>query len=282
METQIKTIVREVTPELAKELLSRNGVNRLLRDRKINQFLHDMINGNWYLTAQGISVSKTGRLIDGQHRLSAIIKYGKGVEMMITYGIDDAAFIAYDCGFNRTSGDVFHIMNIPNGNGVAAGIKKYLMRISNPDANYRQFKGNSTGGAYNAVYITHKDVINEYESNPVFWNNLFNTCAKCYSKYRLFQTPMLMGFCAYMSNIKEYKLDKVVQFINEVNGVNESTCDATRLLREVISRDKLSIKKLTALTMAALFNKAWNHYIKGSNLKLLKYDSEREEFPELI
>ena len=72
MNGQVKTI----TPNVAELMLRTNENNRPLSQRKVREYAHDMRNGNWTLTHQGILVGRGGKLIDGQHRLRACIEAG--------------------------------------------------------------------------------------------------------------------------------------------------------------------------------------------------------------
>ena len=69
-----KTIV---TPQKAQEWLKHNDANRPLNQERINEYLKMMKDGDWKESHQGIAIGKGGKVIDGQHRLHALIRYGK-------------------------------------------------------------------------------------------------------------------------------------------------------------------------------------------------------------
>ena len=97
--------VVEITPELAKKWLAANKDNRHARPSHINNLAREIKNGKWTLTHQGIAFSSAGRLIDGQHRLEAIIAAGEPVFMAVFIGLDDNMFGALDRGIRRTLTD---------------------------------------------------------------------------------------------------------------------------------------------------------------------------------
>jgi len=80
--------------------------NRKLRQTVVDRYARDMLNGEWNLTHQGIAFDKTGRLIDGQHRLAAIQKAGVQVKMVVVRDAPSTAFDHVDIGFGRTTADV--------------------------------------------------------------------------------------------------------------------------------------------------------------------------------
>jgi len=82
------TTTELVTPEKAAVYLEKNKVNRDIRKVHVAE-IADLINREkWQLNHQGIAFNKNGDLLDGQHRLLAIIKSGKTVPLRITRNLD--------------------------------------------------------------------------------------------------------------------------------------------------------------------------------------------------
>ena len=82
----MKSYVVEVHEILAKEWLEKNTFNRKLSRHTVNKYASDMKAGNWTLNHQGIAFDDAGVLVDGQHRLMAVIESGVTVPMMVTWG----------------------------------------------------------------------------------------------------------------------------------------------------------------------------------------------------
>jgi len=75
-----------VTPDMAKAWLERNHPeNRGLNWAHVETLTLDMRSGNWKLTHQGIAFDADGFLIDGQHRLQAVVLANETVPLMVTY-----------------------------------------------------------------------------------------------------------------------------------------------------------------------------------------------------
>jgi len=67
----------DITPDFAAELLRRRHANqRPLKERYIRELADAMLAGRWRWTADAIRLDSDLLVIDGQHRLSAIIKSG--------------------------------------------------------------------------------------------------------------------------------------------------------------------------------------------------------------
>lgn len=101
--------VEKITPEIAAEYLKANVGNRAIRRSKVRSYATMIKRGEWLLTDQGISFDVTGRLQNGQHRLSAVIVAGVPVDMYVTRGCDPRAFLVLDQGVKRDTADVFAI-----------------------------------------------------------------------------------------------------------------------------------------------------------------------------
>lgn len=96
----MKFNIEKITPEKASEYLSQNSVNRNISVNTVDKYADDMKNGAWQLNGQPIVFGASGRLLDGQHRLSAIAKSGVPVMVAVVRGVDDSISV-YDVGRAR-------------------------------------------------------------------------------------------------------------------------------------------------------------------------------------
>lgn len=94
-----------ITPTIAAELLSKNVNNRPIRKAIVNSYAKQMSQGRWKMTHQGIAFDDNGNLLDGQHRLHAIIQSGVSVLMTVASGVDPSSRIAMDDHARRTLSD---------------------------------------------------------------------------------------------------------------------------------------------------------------------------------
>ena len=104
------------------------GENRSLTNSKIKRYHRVMEDARWKKTHQGMMFDTTGRLRDGQHRLGAMIRYGKPLQFWVCFGCDPESFDAVDQGEKRTAADLLSIDKIPNSALTAATVNM-LLRI---------------------------------------------------------------------------------------------------------------------------------------------------------
>lgn len=93
----MKVYVKTFTPNVAEEYLAMNTANyRKLNLSMVSRYAKDMSDGMWKENGEPIEISKSGKLLNGQHRLRAIIKSGVTVNMVVVEDIDDNAVTTYD------------------------------------------------------------------------------------------------------------------------------------------------------------------------------------------
>ena len=80
----MKTTIINITPERAQHLLDSSPGNRPLNTGNIAAFSRDMATNRWHLTHQGLLLGHKNMLIDGHHRMHALIKANKAQEFMVT------------------------------------------------------------------------------------------------------------------------------------------------------------------------------------------------------
>lgn len=118
----------DLTPEDAAKLLavSQGHHQRKLRQSNLNRLIHAIQSGQWRETHQAIALNRDGVVIDGQHRLTAIVAAGHTVRVAIARDVDDATFDVIDTGSVRSPYDVLTLAGVTNAAKMAASCR-YLL-----------------------------------------------------------------------------------------------------------------------------------------------------------
>lgn len=97
-----------ITPAKAKAMLERNFEGqRNIRKNVVDKYASDMRSGAWNESVGGlIVVSDTNKVIDGQHRLRAVIESDTPIEFYVQTGVEESAYKVIDSGISRTVQDV--------------------------------------------------------------------------------------------------------------------------------------------------------------------------------
>lgn len=116
----------QVTPEIAVQLLQNNyGHNRPLKASVVKRYANMMRTDEWNArAADPIKVSVDGMLLNGQHRMNAVIISGETIPMTIETGLEVGDYKSIDQGSTRTGADI--IGEEKNRYAKAAGIKAII------------------------------------------------------------------------------------------------------------------------------------------------------------
>lgn len=104
-------LVESINPEKAKAYLSMSKGNRKLAPAVVKMFARDMASGNWKCTHQAIAFDENGVLIDGHHRLSAVIKAGVNVNMLVARNVPHDTIEYVDTGRCRSLRDTLYYVD---------------------------------------------------------------------------------------------------------------------------------------------------------------------------
>lgn len=132
MDTRVTTI----TPDMARQMLMSNmKCNRPVQKATVHSYARMMKSGRWNLTHQGIAFDENGELVDGQHRLNAVIEANVPVQMNVTRNVRRAPgeMFTIDMGRRRTYSNVTQMSGIEDPVYRNAGIyvsayMRYKMR----------------------------------------------------------------------------------------------------------------------------------------------------------
>lgn len=259
-----KTQVVNVTPEVAARLLEMNISNRPEKKQKIQIYAAHMRRGLWKLNGEAIHISKTGRLLNGQNRLQAVIKSGCSIDFLIVSGLDDETFSTFDqCG-TRSPADILAIKGIKNYQRVSSAIGGYFRlrqrmtphkSILSRDCNLRTSK---------------EDYISEYESSPELYDEVVNFCLKCHRRLNILSYGYLTSLVIYLIKNKLHTKQLVFHFINKLHFGENISNDTISALRDALIKDGLSQTKMTAVTKEAMIAKCWNAYFKNKSIKQIR------------
>lgn len=103
-----------IDPDKAAIYLEHNDTNRMLSKTHVNYLSHIIKSGNWSLTHQGIAFDVEGNLLDGQHRLQAIIHSGMEVPVLVFRATIVSDRTKIDYGRVRTINDIFKMEGLTN------------------------------------------------------------------------------------------------------------------------------------------------------------------------
>lgn len=119
--SKVRAEVVRVTPQIAGDWLNRNTRNRPLRPGRVEQLAAVITRGEWELNGDAIRWNEDGTaLLDGQHRLWAVVEADEPIDTLVVYGIATVAQETMDMGARRNLKDVLALRGIRDAAKLAA------------------------------------------------------------------------------------------------------------------------------------------------------------------
>jgi len=184
-----------VTPTMAAEFLKRNRGNRPISRRRVKAFAKLISSGAFGHTHQGMALDEVGDLLDGQHRLAAILETGISVWMVVARNVPRATFTQIDAGGTRSGGQTLAAMQVTNYSAKSSMIRIAIL-LEESGLNLAGTPSNEEIKAYlqanaNAVNDVYAAKV---KSTPMAIYGAFLYAYQCFpAKMQEFLTPFKTG-----------------------------------------------------------------------------------------
>ena len=258
-----------LTPAAAADWIQLNTSNRRVRFNYVNYLTEQIQQGLWVYDGNPIRFDWDGNLIDGQHRLLAVIKAQKAVVSDVLANLDPRAKDVVDTGIQRTMSDVLTMRSLPYGSQLAAALRVLYCYNQTPRMS-----------GFNGKRIPHTVLLAYYEKHPTIMESV------AYVGCRF--TRMAPGSAAAALHYILYERDAEAanKFIRDLwSGDGLPADDPVMVLREKLLRNKSFKEKGTerVTEVLALGIKAWNLRKERRRVKSLFWRDKGENpepFPE--
>jgi hypothetical protein len=109
-------------PPFAEMLLENNTDNRNVDRNVVDAYAQDIRDGRWVSNGSTICIANTGRVLDGQQRLLAVIQSGLPIPVTMVFNLEDSfdVFSSIDIGKVRTTANIMQIFGNPTKQTVQA------------------------------------------------------------------------------------------------------------------------------------------------------------------
>ncbi len=244
-----------VGPDLAREWMGANHGNRNMRKTAIAQYARDMIEGDWMTTGDSIKFDWDGRLIDGQHRLEAIIASGCSVQFVVVRGLEPRVQDVIDSNVRRSATDAMRFNGYEHNVNEIAGCARI--------AKARSLGMVTTAlSAHTPAQMTNSEVLEWARENP----EVQRAAALARRVYATIgATPSALTYCIWVLE----KIDPVqaVDFFTttaefNTNGKNDPRATLLRAFNALRERKA----HMTAGIQILYIFRAWNAYRDGEDL----------------
>lgn len=115
--------IETITPEIAREYLQYNSKNRPVHTFIVKKYVQAMVNDQWEINGESIKFSSTGRLLDGQHRLMAVMESGITIESYVVRDLQEEVFDTIDTGKTRNVSDILALEGETNTSHLGTALR---------------------------------------------------------------------------------------------------------------------------------------------------------------
>ena len=254
-----------VTPTMAADWLEHNFDNRKVIPNHVRSLEIVFRRGDMQLNGQTIKLSKTGRLLDGQHRLMACVNTGIGFWTFVVRDLEEETFDTIDLGgVTRRVKDVFGIRGEANSKELAATLNVLDHFIRSGGGFFDGLKGSFTVSVADSLLSRHPKV----RLSITVIDNKRNVLWRCAS-----------ACCAhYLFSLSSQRLaDEFVDVLT--NGSNERSRPFNLFRESLIRTSKLKARMSNRVTAARAI-KAFNHEQAGTSPKFIRWD-DQEDYPAI-
>ena len=276
--------VMDIGPKLAMDWLSSvPEYQRKVHETQVNKLAMAITRGEWRVNGAAIVFNEKGDLIDGQHRLHAIVKSGKTVQSLVVTGIakDDITFASLGDTLPRRAQDFLHVPNVT----VVASVLRTLWFMENKLLLHSlKGKGRSKTGAAKGL-PTNPPVAEivrlSKKHNPQALSELVEPL---HEAMRMTKTGSWCVFLMYY--FKTFRppeeAAKVATFFARVGDGADLPADSPMLiLRKKCLEGGIGNLVIPRFIMQAFVLKALNFHLVGQRIDRLSFAQDRESFPPL-
>jgi hypothetical protein len=263
-----------VTPDMAQDWLdNRNLRNRRKSNVTARKYVKAIQASRWKCTHEGIAFDRDGFLIDGQHRLMAIVQTGTSLKLFVipfVDGMDDDTFGVLNSGNRRQAGQMLHFP----GSAAAAAAAKILGVIDDSFSD-----GTHVTGGVVATNAENDEVLDVVDN----WPELPLLTAQTSAAYRGSLVPQSIHLAVLAQASRTQYADRIGSWIDGlVDGVGLGEQDSRRLVNKRFVRSGKEFNDATGRALGyRLLAKAWNAYALDKPMGRLQA-SLKEPAPEVV
>lgn len=243
-----------------------NTHNRTLKQGHVDNLARQMQRGEWKFNGDPIRFSKDGTLLDGQHRLWAIIESGTTQKFTVVTGLSSDTQETIDTGVKRTMGDMLKLRGYHNTNQLAAMARNILTWRVYADPGRKSV-------------ATPGQVFAFIEANYESMQESINAGAAAWKQLQRPSKTWLATLHYLFKNVDAQECDRFFESLK--TGVDLSSGDPIFILRSYLQKFQRA-SKYGFVKDIAVFIKAWEAWRHGAKIQFLSWrPGANEAFPTI-
>lgn len=268
--------VESIDPDLARKYLAQAPENqRNINARNYESIYSAMRDGLWEASGDPIRFNEDGQLIDGQHRLQALVASERTYEFVVERGLARTAFSVIDTGAKRTPADLLRIAGYQNTANVASAIRILV--------GLEWIFGGACSHTSLGKGSVPPDILLAYAKKNC--NELYRStkiAAGSKAAKQVCSPPSVFTALHFLFSKHDSKsADEFFERLIAGDQFEYGTSDPVYQLRNLLIEDRISKhQRRPAFYKAAVTIKAWNAFQERRRIISLRF-SENESWPEI-
>lgn len=272
--------IEKIGPEKAQEYIDTTSRNRPTNAKKVEELTRYMRDGLWRFDGAPVRFDRDGHMIDGKHRMTAVVESGVESEFFVVRGLDPDSIFTIDTGRKRSLADHMSMMGEQNAT-VLSALLLVAVAWSRGSRGISAFSA-STNNGNRAVSI--EEAHNFFLEDQDSLREAAIIGQRIATKLRIPTRPV--SVCSWMFG-KIDKDDSEYFFDRLFDGAGLEEGSPILALRSKLIAVRDEAKKSRSWTsptyVTALIIKAWNAYRRGVPVQVLGWragGANPETFPE--
>lgn len=262
--------VKNITPSKAEEYLGFNTYNRPIKRSYVDNLVRLMRDGLWKFNGDTIRFDSNGVLLDGQHRLHAIVESGVAQDFIVVSGLSPESFDTIDGGAKRSMADALALNGVRNSRVVESSLR-IISRVNRGLA----FVGNSRD-SYRASF---DEMFKIYDDNSKELDQIvFDVTSNNY-KYKGIGYVSVLASLSFITS----KIDPMLShnFIVGIQTGSNLDVDSPILVARNLLIDLRRERLLNTIKARVIIANAWNFFYEGKKVGSYKDLSDTSKYPKI-
>lgn len=273
----LKVRLQAISPKLAEKMLEADMNDRTLRKGRVVSYAQQMQRGEWAPGGDAaIIFDRDGALMNGQHRLAAVILSGTTQVFIVLSGVEPKARDVMDRGLSRMLSDVLTMppRSEHDVNNLAAALRwihrlNYIEAVGGRSPHYGQVEHRPSVPELLSILDEHPDIRDSLKKVRPTMVHLHMRAATIAVHYR----------CSRLDG------NDCDEFFDKLHsGANLGERDPIAVFRNQMLGEARETRRMIDFREAALLIKTWNFWRDGNEVQVIKWNAGgskagRELFP---
>lgn len=267
----IETEEVEISPADAEAILANQAINRKVDRSTVAKYASDMLAGRWLLAAP-LMFDDAGKLIDGQHRLRAVVAGGIAVRFLVLRGFGRVVQEVIDTGRVRRASTFFELDQLPNAT-LLAGVARLLEATDGAPDRF-------TDGT-NRTVVTNGGILARGRSDELLQRVVAEVAGPLRTAGKLCGSPANVGWLVYRLRKHAANQDKAWHFTSQLAGAEVAPAGSpVQVWWQNVTRAVGSTRPLSPHVRLRLLVRTWNAFQAGRTVSKLQR-GRTTEFPPI-